>query len=358
MTIVYFDNPIEQTEIQNELSRLFSGLTFFFVNWDTDFEEIGLDIKNPHHIYYDLRWDEDKLEFRFTLSIWFNESYEFQELSCFLGKHFSDFFNCRTIIGFNLPSNPQDPYYSLVFENQKCFLVDDSNTNFGDNTDKLIECIHEYPIIISDFDEFAYINGSEKLKNPINRQLESNSTQRQIQVKLYKKPIKGLKLFLVSLFFVSLGCWLLISDSVKSKDIFIAWLTISFFGLGLLVGIYQTFDRRPQIILNEKGIWDRTTRQQWIKWEQILQVSHFTLYKQRFVKLKLDPSFVKTHYYLNKKKSASQFVDLLLSQLSIDEKQMAKFIREMIKKDVSKRFEIIDKHFKDIDYCVIQERGF
>ena len=75
------------------------------------------------------------------------------------------------------------------------------------------------------------------------------------EVKLYKTTLKGLKIFALTIPFVIIGIWMIIKDESSG------WLITLFFGLGIPVGLSQLFDRRPQIIINENGIWDRTKNQ-------------------------------------------------------------------------------------------------
>lgn len=87
------------------------------------------------------------------------------------------------------------------------------------------------------------------------------------EIKLYKSPWRAIKLLLLSSVFVFGGIWLITStDSPK----WLGWMSIGFFGLGYPVGLFQLLDRRPQIIINELGIWDRTTKQDTINWERPL----------------------------------------------------------------------------------------
>jgi hypothetical protein len=91
------------------------------------------------------------------------------------------------------------------------------------------------------------------------------------EIKLYKTTTKGLKIIGMCLPFVVLGLFLLSDATYGTTNYVMSWLCICFFGLGIPVGLFQTFDRRPQIIITENGIWDRTTNQDEVKWEQIIE---------------------------------------------------------------------------------------
>ena len=87
-----------------------------------------------------------------------------------------------------------------------------------------------------------------------------------MDIKLYKSPWRAIKLILLCSIFVFGGIFLLTNtDSPK----WVAWLNIGFFGLGYPVGLFHLLDRRPQIIINEIGIFDRTTYKDFINWDVI-----------------------------------------------------------------------------------------
>ncbi|MEI7597354.1 MAG: STM3941 family protein [Bacteroidota bacterium] len=170
------------------------------------------------------------------------------------------------------------------------------------------------------------------------------------EIKLYKRPLKGLKILALTIPLVLIGIFLIFEKSVDSSDYIMAWLCTCFFGLGIPVGLFHTFDRRPQIVINENGIWDRTTKQDEIKWEQIESAYPLVIYKQKFVCLVLDDTFeIKKKLYklaakINEDVGA-QKVNLLMSQLKIDEHTMTKFIKTMTKTEKQNRPTIIKKYF-------------
>lgn len=170
------------------------------------------------------------------------------------------------------------------------------------------------------------------------------------EIKLYKKPLKGLKILALTIPFVAIGIWLIFKKPVGSSDYIMAWLCTCFFGLGIPVGLFQIFDRRPQIIINENEIWDRTTKQGKIKWEQIESAYPLNIYKQKFVCLVLYDSFeTEQNQYkwaeeMNEAAGA-QKVNLLMSQLEINEHTMTKFIKAIISAEKQNRASIIKQYF-------------
>lgn len=111
------------------------------------------------------------------------------------------------------------------------------------------------------------------------------------------------------------------------------------FGLGYPIGIYHLLDRRPQIIINEVGIFDRTTYKDFINWDVVQRAYSIDMMGQKFVVLTVDEKYLPS---IKKKKfprSISNLVDfgrpqkinISLGQVAIDEVKLAEFILAMIK---------------------------
>lgn len=105
---------------------------------------------------------------------------------------------------------------------------------------------------------------------------------------LYKSRPKAVKLLLLSCLFVVTGIFLLNQPNTSK---FGAWSCILFFGMGIPMGLFQLLDRRPQIIINELGIFDRTVHQDFINWEIIHDAYLVSVHKQKFICLVVDENF-------------------------------------------------------------------
>ena len=108
------------------------------------------------------------------------------------------------------------------------------------------------------------------------------------EFRLYKSRWKALRLMLGCAVFVAIGIFLLGKPDTPQWG---AWSCIGFFGLGLPMGAFQLLDRRPQIIVNEFGVFDRTTHHEFINWEIIQDVYLVELHRQRFICLVVDEAF-------------------------------------------------------------------
>ena len=150
-----------------------------------------------------------------------------------------------------------------------------------------------------------------------------------------------IKLLLCCSIFVGVGIWIVIEDFSN----WIGWANISFFGQGYPLGLYQLFDKRPQIIINEFGIFDRTIHKEFINWELIQDAYLNSINGQKFICLVVEESFElskkKGRWY---KKVASmnkalgfQELNIMLGQIKIEEEKFTEFILAMSKADKPNR---------------------
>ena len=108
------------------------------------------------------------------------------------------------------------------------------------------------------------------------------------ELRLYKSRWKAVRLLAGCVAFVAVGCLML---SQPSAPRMVAWASIGFFGLGIPVCLFQLFDRRPQIIVNDVGIFDRTTHHEFINWEIIRDVYVAEINRQAFICLVVEEAF-------------------------------------------------------------------
>lgn len=166
------------------------------------------------------------------------------------------------------------------------------------------------------------------------------------ELKLHKTTTKGLRIIGMSIPFVAIGVWMIIQEPAGTTNYIMGWLCTSFFGLGIPVGIFQTFDRRPQIIINEIGIWDRTTNQDQIKWEQIIDAYPLDIFGQKFISIVSNDSFIfkkKPYKWAAKinKEIGAQNLNLHLGQINIDERKLTELIQSLAKAEKKDRNRIL-----------------
>jgi hypothetical protein len=170
------------------------------------------------------------------------------------------------------------------------------------------------------------------------------------EIKLYKPKTKGLKIIGRCLPLVAIGIWMITDNPYGSTEYMMGWFGTCFFGLGLPVGLFQTFDKRPQIVVTENGIWDRTSNQDEVKWEQIIEAYPLDIHGQQFISVVTDDTFIfkkkpyKWAAEINEYVGA-QNLNLHLGQINIDELELTNFINKVSKASLEERRKLI-KTFK------------
>jgi len=91
---------------------------------------------------------------------------------------------------------------------------------------------------------------------------------------------------LICLPFILIGLWL-----IYNQHNLIGWLSVGFFSLGIVFGLINLLDRKPQIIINETGVFDRSAYKDFINWDIIDHAYWNTSYKQAFVCLIIKDEF-------------------------------------------------------------------
>ena len=108
---------------------------------------------------------------------------------------------------------------------------------------------------------------------------------------LKKSPLKALKLVILSSLLLTMGIYLIASGEATKQ--IIGWVNAVLFGFTFLAGIMQLFDRRPQLVADENGLFERVNLTGPIAWSAIETISHKrvgTLFsKQHFAEVTLKP---------------------------------------------------------------------
>ncbi|MEC4005858.1 STM3941 family protein [Flavobacterium sp. SUN052] len=172
------------------------------------------------------------------------------------------------------------------------------------------------------------------------------------EIKLYKSSRNGFKLIALSLPFVIIGIWAISKETFGTFDYIMGWISLLFFGLGILIGVFTLLDKRVQIIINEKGIFDKTLKQGLIKWEQIIEVYPIDINNQKFISIVVDETFEfkKNQYKWTEKLNylvGAQKLNLNLSQIKIDENKLSELINKIANSEKNERLNFIRKFSSD-----------
>lgn len=164
------------------------------------------------------------------------------------------------------------------------------------------------------------------------------------EIILYKSPLKALRLIALSSVFV-IPCSYFV---YKGKNDWQLILSICFFSLGYIPGFFHLLDRRPQIVINTKGIWDRTLKLNTIPWHYIFDAYSITINKQDFICLVTDDKIA------NKKKIdkwaktlnediGAQKINLNLSAVKANADTITSQILQLINESDEGRSDLINK---------------
>lgn len=124
------------------------------------------------------------------------------------------------------------------------------------------------------------------------------------------------------------------------KNPWLGWFSVAFFGLAYPMGIFNLLDKRPMLIFNEIGLFDRSTHNEFINWELINDAYPINIGGQKFICLLIDehfkPSKKKNRFYKSVGKLneiiGAQELNINLGQIQkIDEVKLTLFILNMVK---------------------------
>lgn len=166
------------------------------------------------------------------------------------------------------------------------------------------------------------------------------------EIKIYKSKLKAFYLLLGSLGFV-LTLLFLKDFSLKfTLEDFFPIFSILFFGLGMLLGLFQILDYRPQMIITKNGIWDRTSIKEELKWSQIKEIIPIKMYEETFLSVQTDDTYVvprKKNKLFLKLNSLFGFHDqnINIGNLKINNVELLRLLYQAVDADEKKRQELI-----------------
>jgi hypothetical protein len=170
------------------------------------------------------------------------------------------------------------------------------------------------------------------------------------EIKLYKSKKKALIIFLLAVPLIAAGISIINKDGATETDLIMGWIGTCFFSLAIPVGLFHLFDKRPQMIINENGIFDRTLmHNDFIKWETIEDAYPKNIHGQHYICLcipeEFKPSKKKSRFHkiisnLNES-MLFQEMNINMSQLDANTLVMNEFIIVMAKAEKSERIELL-----------------
>ena len=171
------------------------------------------------------------------------------------------------------------------------------------------------------------------------------------KVVIYQSKKKALLITFLSPVFAIAG-WLFLRYAGNTTA---GWCFIILAGLCLIYGIGTWLDRKPYLILTEKGITEMSVIREEIEWTAIRRVDDFYFRGQFFVCLLLDrnykPDLVRpTWFYRLDRIYASQNIKAVYIRtgiLQINSAQLIRMINRMRKTDPADRIKLLQKPLKE-----------
>jgi hypothetical protein len=171
------------------------------------------------------------------------------------------------------------------------------------------------------------------------------------EIKIYKSKWQAVKIILLGSPFVAIALYDILTHSIDMPRA-LDWSSLCFFGLCIPLGLYNLFDNRPEIIINNTGIFDRQTTRDFVNWNLIenafvkeMRVS--ALSKQVFLCIMLIPGAnppLKRLKFLNKANKSMGYGDISISVSQLkkqDWPKLAYLIKEMAHASISEKQKLL-----------------
>jgi hypothetical protein len=183
------------------------------------------------------------------------------------------------------------------------------------------------------------------------------------EIKIYKSPWKAIKLILLTSPFVAIALYDIITHSIKMPPA-LSWFCLCFFGLGIPLGLFNLLDRRPEMILNQDGIFDRQSYgvfnkrkdRGFVRWDSITNAylkeyqprtpQGLPTSKQKYVCLSLKESaknhISKSSIKLSKFLGIGDYTIPLLNLRNFDEQKFIQLIKLMAHSTVAEKQKLLN----------------
>lgn len=164
------------------------------------------------------------------------------------------------------------------------------------------------------------------------------------EIELYKSKRKAMMLLLVCLVGMAIGLWVLLN----SDKAVAGWSIIILSGMGLIFALGTWLDRKPRILINEKGIGDLSMAGEVIEWEVMHDASFFDFRGQTYLRIVTSkdykPSLPGNRFYridgLNDRVGIKTFY-IKMNMIEADRSKLILFVRAMMKANPVRRQELM-----------------
>lgn len=126
MEEIFVDKEINAKNVEETLQVLFPELKAFqWFPWDGDVNPTEFNHDESTHVLFNIYKESKRLEFQWRLSL-YGQADGCVERERLFAKTLSERMLTRTLVAYQLPSEPHDPFYNLVYDKGVCYLADDS----------------------------------------------------------------------------------------------------------------------------------------------------------------------------------------------------------------------------------------
>lgn len=165
------------------------------------------------------------------------------------------------------------------------------------------------------------------------------------RVVIYKSKSKAFA-FIVASFILVIAGWLFLE--LPDKNV-VGWSFIILSVLCLIFGIGTYLDKKPYIIMTEKGITELSSIREEIEWNEILQVDEFYYRGMYFIRVLVNKEYKSeglrpTWFYRFDKLFQQEGIKALYIRTGfyeVNSIKLAGFMRKMMKADADKRIELL-----------------
>lgn len=166
------------------------------------------------------------------------------------------------------------------------------------------------------------------------------------RVVIYKSRKKAVVVTFTG-FLLAITGWLFIRYGVNDVS---GWSIIILAGFCVIFGIGSWLEKKPSLLLTEKGITELYGRREEIEWDAIRQVDEFYFRGQFFIRLFTDRDYKRdliqpTWFYRVDRiyaKEGVRAIFIRVDLLEVDSLQLCDFIERMIQADARKRARLLD----------------
>jgi len=142
---------------------------------------------------------------------------------------------------------------------------------------------------------------------------------------------------------------MILSEPYGTTAYIMGWVETVFFGLGLVIGVLMLFDKRVKLRINSNGIWSSSSKQDKIKWEDLVLAYPLEIQEQSYIAIKTTDTFVlktKLNKWTKKLNTlvGAEKINISINHIDADSNELIELINKLQKIDKKERLSIIQAY--------------